>query len=488
MNPVEEDRALAGEDDGRFGADEPRGREAMDPATRRLAMIAGGIGLLLAVLIGGWAFSGRHAGGIPVIEAPDGPGTAEADRCGGQCRRLARRRRRLSTAAAPRHWPRHPRRHVRRRCRPRSMRRAGPTAERLLPRHRLHPRDPCRCRRIRTSGRRRRCRRRCPLTSRKIRRSCARRPRLPGRTPRAAMRPLAAWSPSSWQLWIRTMRRRRSAGGWRTSPRPVWTGPRRRQDIRGGARRARWPSGVSPAPARLRQPGCGCLVLQAGARAGRGLHRRRLLNHGYPACGHRRIVRARAHTGGSRAVAGPGRRSASSCSAATSSRPQQLERLVSAIRSALPEGGLLMVDQEGGRVARLRPPQWLGHPPAAWIGRLHERDPAAGVRAAWLTGALIGADCLQAGFDVVAAPVLDRHVPGAHDVIGDRALGSDPRAIATLGRAVACGLLAAGIHPVAKHVPVMDARCRTATWRCRNSTGSSPTISSRSRSLPGCPG
>ena len=132
---------------------------------------------------------------------------------------------------------------------------------------------------------------------------------------------------------------------------------------------------------------------------------------------------------------------------------QQLERLVLAIRSALPEGGLLMVDQEGGRVARLRPPQWLGHPPAAWIGRLHERDPAAGVRAAWLTGALIGADCLQAGFDVVAAPVLDRHVPGAHDVIGDRALGSDPRAIATLGRAVACGLLAAGIHPVAKHVP-----------------------------------
>ena len=73
MNPVEEDRALAGEDDGRFGADEPRGREAMAPATRRLAMIAGGIGLLLAVLIGGWAFSGRHAGGIPVIEAPDGP-------------------------------------------------------------------------------------------------------------------------------------------------------------------------------------------------------------------------------------------------------------------------------------------------------------------------------------------------------------------------------------------------------------------------------
>ncbi len=131
----------------------------------------------------------------------------------------------------------------------------------------------------------------------------------------------------------------------------------------------------------------------------------------------------------------------------------QLGRLVAAVRGVLPTGGLLMVDQEGGRVARLRPPQWMAHPPAAWIGRLHERDPAAGVRAAWLTGALIGADCLQAGFDVVAAPVLDRHVAWAHDVIGDRALGSDPRAIATLGRAIACGLLAAGVQPVAKHVP-----------------------------------
>nr|WP_321986588.1 SPOR domain-containing protein [uncultured Lichenicoccus sp.] len=72
MNPVEEDRALD-EEDGRFGLSEARGREAMDPATRRLAMIAGGIGLLLAVLIGGWAFGGRHASSIPVIEAPDGP-------------------------------------------------------------------------------------------------------------------------------------------------------------------------------------------------------------------------------------------------------------------------------------------------------------------------------------------------------------------------------------------------------------------------------
>ncbi|TLU72466.1 SPOR domain-containing protein [Lichenicoccus roseus] len=73
MTPVDEDRALDEEDGGRYGASDQRGREAMDPATRRLAIIAGGIGLLLAILVGGWAFGGRHAGSIPVIEAAAGP-------------------------------------------------------------------------------------------------------------------------------------------------------------------------------------------------------------------------------------------------------------------------------------------------------------------------------------------------------------------------------------------------------------------------------
>ena len=70
MNPVDEDRALDGED---LHADSVRGREAMDPTTRRLAWIAAGIFVLLAVLIGGWALGGRHSGEIPVIEAPADP-------------------------------------------------------------------------------------------------------------------------------------------------------------------------------------------------------------------------------------------------------------------------------------------------------------------------------------------------------------------------------------------------------------------------------
>jgi beta-N-acetylhexosaminidase len=123
------------------------------------------------------------------------------------------------------------------------------------------------------------------------------------------------------------------------------------------------------------------------------------------------------------------------------------------LRRALPRAAVLMVDQEGGRVARLRPPYWRAHPPSAAIGALFERDRRAGLRAAWLTGALIGAQCAAEGFDVAAAPVLDLAIPGAHSVIGDRALAADPPAVGRLGRAVAAGLLAAGVQPVIKHAP-----------------------------------
>jgi beta-N-acetylhexosaminidase len=133
--------------------------------------------------------------------------------------------------------------------------------------------------------------------------------------------------------------------------------------------------------------------------------------------------------------------------------PRQLGLLVDALRRALSAPAVLMVDQEGGRVARLRPPHWRAHPPAASLGALFARCRDAGLRAAWLTGALIGHDCAAAGFDVVAAPVLDLAIPGAHGVIGDRAFAEDPVAVAQLGRSLAAGLLAAGVQPVGKHAP-----------------------------------
>jgi len=133
--------------------------------------------------------------------------------------------------------------------------------------------------------------------------------------------------------------------------------------------------------------------------------------------------------------------------------PAQLRSLTARIRALLGEAAVLMVDQEGGRVARLRPPYWHGHPPAAALGALYQRNPVAGRRAAWLTGTLIGHDCAAAGFNVTCAPVLDLSVPGAHDIIGDRAFGADPTMVGELGRAVADGILAAGVQPVAKHIP-----------------------------------
>ncbi len=133
--------------------------------------------------------------------------------------------------------------------------------------------------------------------------------------------------------------------------------------------------------------------------------------------------------------------------------PGQLRALTAGLRAVLPPGAVIMVDQEGGRVARLRPPHWRAHPPAAELGRLFARHGPSGLRAAWITGALIGADCASCGFDVVCAPVLDLAYPGAHDVIGDRAFGPDPVVVARLGRAMAAGLLAAGVQPVGKHAP-----------------------------------
>jgi beta-N-acetylhexosaminidase len=133
--------------------------------------------------------------------------------------------------------------------------------------------------------------------------------------------------------------------------------------------------------------------------------------------------------------------------------PAQLATLIAALRKTLPPGADIMVDQEGGRVARLKPSHWHAHPPAATIGRLFQANPAAGLRAAWLTGALIGLDCRAAGFTIAAAPVLDIAIPGAHIVIGDRAFTQHPAAVARLGRTMANGLLAAGVLPVGKHAP-----------------------------------
>ncbi|MCV0396682.1 MAG: beta-N-acetylhexosaminidase [Rhizobiaceae bacterium] len=132
----------------------------------------------------------------------------------------------------------------------------------------------------------------------------------------------------------------------------------------------------------------------------------------------------------------------------------QLRDLTASMREAVgrPDAPIF-VDQEGGRVQRLRPPLAANYPPAAAIGALYGRDARAGLRAAWLQGRLHAFDLADCGFSADCLPVLDVPAPGAHDVIGDRAYAREPEAVAALGGAVIEGLLAGGIAPVIKHIP-----------------------------------
>ena len=134
--------------------------------------------------------------------------------------------------------------------------------------------------------------------------------------------------------------------------------------------------------------------------------------------------------------------------------PRQLRILTEAIRTAAaPARPLIFVDQEGGKVMRLRPPGWRDLPAMAGIGRLYSDDPTGAARVARVVGRLIGADLVQAGIDVACAPVLDVAAPGLTDAIGTRAFSADAATTSILGRAVADGLLEAGVLPVIKHLP-----------------------------------
>jgi beta-N-acetylhexosaminidase len=126
--------------------------------------------------------------------------------------------------------------------------------------------------------------------------------------------------------------------------------------------------------------------------------------------------------------------------------PAQLRALTGGIRDILGAEAPILVDQEGGRVARLKPPHWERFPPAAAF----EHAPESALRA---NAELLGRCCREAGLDVVCAPVLDLRLPGAHGVIGDRAFAEDPETIARLGAAFVAGLQAAGTIPVVKHIP-----------------------------------
>lgn len=134
--------------------------------------------------------------------------------------------------------------------------------------------------------------------------------------------------------------------------------------------------------------------------------------------------------------------------------PAQVSALVAGLRGCVGRADApVLIDQEGGRVARLRPPHWRAAPPAGAFGALARRDPERARDAVRLNARLLAAELVRLGITVDCLPVLDLPTPGGHEVIGDRAFGGDPDVVALLGRACCEGLLEGGVLPVIKHIP-----------------------------------
>lgn len=113
----------------------------------------------------------------------------------------------------------------------------------------------------------------------------------------------------------------------------------------------------------------------------------------------------------------------------------------------------ILIDQEGGRVARLKPPEWPEFPSSWRFAELYEKAPISAIEAARVNAQAIALTLAEMGVNVDCLPLLDVRQEGSHDIVGDRALGSEPMQVAALGRAVLEGLEAGGVVGVVKHMP-----------------------------------
>ena len=133
--------------------------------------------------------------------------------------------------------------------------------------------------------------------------------------------------------------------------------------------------------------------------------------------------------------------------------PAQLIRLCADLRGAVGRDCLIFVDQEGGRVQRLKAPHWAAYPSGAKLSALYERDAVKGLEACYLSYRLIADDLRRAGITANCAPVLDLPQEGADPIISDRAFGTATPPIIALGHAAMAGLMVGGVAPVIKHLP-----------------------------------
>jgi beta-N-acetylhexosaminidase len=132
----------------------------------------------------------------------------------------------------------------------------------------------------------------------------------------------------------------------------------------------------------------------------------------------------------------------------------QVRALTAALREIVGNSNVpIFVDQEGGRVMRLKPPHWRKIPAAGVFGELFDRNSDDGREAVYINARLMAMDLRDAGFNTTCAPVLDLRFPGMSDVVGDRSYGAEVQKVVSLASAVAAGLLDGGIAPVIKHIP-----------------------------------
>ena len=133
---------------------------------------------------------------------------------------------------------------------------------------------------------------------------------------------------------------------------------------------------------------------------------------------------------------------------------EQLLRLTDSLRDLTGRGELpILIDQEGGRVARMKPPEWPAFPAAERFADLYQLAPSSAIAAARANARALALMLHSVGINVNALPLLEVRQPGASDIIGDRALGSEPMQVAALGRAVLDGMASAGVVGIVKHVP-----------------------------------
>lgn len=133
--------------------------------------------------------------------------------------------------------------------------------------------------------------------------------------------------------------------------------------------------------------------------------------------------------------------------------PEQIKALTSEIRESVGRDCLIFLDQEGGRVQRLKPPIWPQWSPIQIYGKLFEIDPTKAKRAVWLHHRLIAHEMKKLGIDADCAPCLDLAIEGAHSVIGDRSFSSYPDTISILGQSAIDGLHDGAVASVIKHIP-----------------------------------